>query len=175
MAAEYSSFVEQTNSSRLGQPIKSHWDSEQIIRRMIPDQQSYQSPLAPRPLTKVCTSYVTSQEFELDLPPSDDVVFTNSPARYRDAIDHESQLLRLDKRLAWGDSSSVFLRGDASVLPNRGNAPNSQFIQELSFPMACMKSSGGSPFLCRQQNDLQSLSKSSKLFNNATKQDRMRS
>jgi hypothetical protein len=55
-----------------------------------------------------------------------------------------------------------------STLPDREPA-NSQFIQELAFPQACMR---GEDYDCRVESQTKAWDRSRKLFNNTTKQDR---
>jgi hypothetical protein len=55
-----------------------------------------------------------------------------------------------------------------STVPYRG-PQNDRFIQELSFPKACMR---GSDYDCREKAELEAWQRSSRMFNNTTKQDR---
>jgi hypothetical protein len=52
---------------------------------------------------------------------------------------------------------------------NRTEAPNDRFIEELSFPMACMRNED---YDCRANEHSAAASRSPLPFNNATKQDR---
>ena len=157
--------------------IRSHWDPEQIIRRTLPSQE-VATPLDPRPYTRVCMQYVTSQEFEEAPRPDDTVVYPSGgtvypPSRYREAIDNESALRRLDRPLGTCESSqyapprSGDLYRPNVVLPDR--LPQDRFIQELAFPMACMRAG---PYDCRVEVEQQAWSRSPRIFNNTTKQDR---
>jgi len=158
--------------------LRSHWDPEQIIRRTLPNQ-LVSVPLTPRPWTKVCMEYVTTAQHEDAPRPSDDVVFPSGgavypPTRYREAIDRESLLHRLDRPLGTCEreeyqparSGDMFMPN--ATVPERKYA-NDRFIQELSFPMALMRSD---VYDCRQEQDKVAMSRSTKLFNNATKTDR---
>jgi hypothetical protein len=158
--------------------LRSHWDPEQIIRRTLPNA-PLAVPLEPRPWTKVCLNYVTSQDFEDAPRPSDDLVMPAGgvnypPSRFREAIDQESQLRRLDRPLGTCERDQYIpprtgdmYRPNATV-PDRGPISD-RFIQELAFPMAAMRAG---PYDCREQAEKQAWSYSTKLFNNTTKQDR---
>jgi len=158
--------------------LRSHWDPEQIIRRTLPTQ-LVAVPLDPRPWTKVCMEYVTTAEFEQAPRPSDDVVYPSGgvqypPTRYIEAIDRESLLHRLDRPLGTCEreqyqparSGDMFMPN--STVPARKYV-NDRFIQELSFPQALMRSE---VYDCRKEQDMIAMSRSPKLFNNTTKQDR---
>ena len=176
--AEYP--IENADNPNLFPPVclRSHWDPEQIIRRTLPNQK-VSLPLDPRPWTKVCLDYVTSAPFEDAPRPSDSVVFPSGgefypPTRYREAVDNENELRRLDRPLGTCErkqfqparSGDMYMPN--STVPERKHV-NSRFVQELAFPMALMRSA---PYECRQKEDLAAMSRSSKLFNNATKQER---
>lgn len=157
--------------------IRSHWDAESIIRRTLPTVQ-LATPLDPRPWTKICMNYVTTQEFEEAPRPNNTMVMPSGgtvypPSRYREAIDNESELRRLDRPLGTceADQYRVPLSGDM-FRPNSTvdkKKPNSRFIEELSFPMACMRNSD---YDCRSQAQQEAWSRSGSMFNNATKQER---
>ena len=157
--------------------IRSHWDAENIIRRTLPAVQ-LATPLDPRPWTKICMNYVTTQEFEEAPRPDDNMVMPSGgtvypPSRYREAIDNESELRRLDRPLGTceADQYRVPLSGDMyrpnSTVDRR--KPTSRFVEELSFPMACMRNAD---YDCRSQAQQDAWTRSNSLFNNATKQER---
>jgi hypothetical protein len=159
--------------------IRSHWDAEQIIRRTLPNSAPVALPLGPRPWTKVCLEYTTSAEFEEAPRPADHIVFPSGgsvypPTRYREAIDRESDLKRLDRPLGMCEREQYIppregtLYKPNSTLPDR-LAPDTQFIEELSFPKACMRV-GDYP--CRAEAQAEAWSRSRNIFNNATKQHR---
>lgn len=158
--------------------LRSHWDPEKIIRRTLPSNE-LALPLEPRPWTKICMQYVTSQDFEDAPRPDNNLVMPNGgvnypPSRFREAVDNESLLRRLDRPLGECGSKEymVPLSGNLfranSTVPDR-TEPNTRFVQELSFPMACIRSED---YSCREQAHMDSYSRSDKMFNNATKQDR---
>ena len=160
--------------------IRSHWDPGMILRRTLPQQQ-VATPLDPRPWTKVCLRYTTSQDFEEAPRPSDNIVFPSGgtvypPTRYREAIDHESELRRLDRPLGTCERDQYIpsTTGDMYVpnvlVPDR-RQPNSRFVQELAMPMAAMRDN--KPYDCVFDAQMAAFSRSSALpFNNATKQQR---
>lgn len=96
------------------------------------------------------------------------------PNRYSAAIDAESKLRRLDRPLGTceADQYEPNPRGDLFnprlVIPDR-KQPDSRFVSELSFPQALLRAG---PYPCRAEADAENLSRSGKLFNNATKQDK---
>jgi len=157
--------------------IRSHWDAERIIRRTLPNSKPLRLPLDPRPWTKVCLEYTTTADFEDAPRPPDYVVFPSGgtvypPTRYREAIDNESELRRLDRPLGLCERDQfVPSRGmyvPNSTVPDRDPA-SSQFIEELSFPKACLRSAD---YDCRVEAQTTAWDRSRKLFNNTTKQDR---
>jgi len=121
--------------------------------------------------------YTTTQEFEDAPRPNDSMVMPSGgtvypPSRYREAIDNESLLRRLDRPLGTCEANQykVPLSGGmfrANVIESR--KPNSRFVQELAFPMACMRNSD---YDCRSEAQKEAWSRSTSLFNNATKQER---
>ena len=159
--------------------IRSHWDPEQIIRRTLPNSAPIPTPLTPRPWTKVCMNYTTTADFEDAPRPADHVVFPSGgevypPSRYREAIDNESLLRRLDRPLGTCERSDyVPSRNSDLYIPNstvehRG-PQNNRFIEELAFPKACMRAG---PYECREKAEKEAWERSPRVFNNTTKQDR---
>jgi hypothetical protein len=160
--------------------LRSHWDPEQIIRRTLPTVQ-LATPLEPRPWTKICLEYTTTQDFEDAPRPNDATVMPTGgsvypPSRYREAVDNESLLRRLDRPLGTceADQYRVPLSGGMykpnSTVQRSENAENSRFIQELAFPMACIRSEGD--YECRSDTHHSAWARSRSMFNNATKQER---
>ena len=159
--------------------IRSHWDAEMIIRRTLPQGPIVASPLDPRPWTKVCLTYTTSADFEDAPRPPDYMVFPSGgavypPTRYRDSIDNESRLRRLDRPLGTCERDQYIpprtgdmYRANATV-PDRPHVSN-RFVDELSFPKACIRSG---PYDCRVEAEQEAWARSPRLFNNTTKQDR---
>ena len=155
--------------------IRSHWDPEQIIRRTLPSGPNLATPLEPRPWTKICLSYVTSQDFEDAPRPHDNMVMPSGgvnypPSRFQEAVDKDSLLRRLDRPLGTCEQAQYMKPlQPASTVPDRP-PPNHRFIDELSFPMACMRSGD---YDCRAQVHEESWQRSNGfLFNNPTKQDK---
>jgi hypothetical protein len=158
--------------------LRTHWDPTQIYKRTVP-QSLVATPLDPRPYTKVCLEYVTSQEFEDAPRPDDNVVYPSGgsvypPTRYRESIDNESFLRRLDRPLGTCERDQYIppRSGDMykpnTTVPDRA-PPSSRFIEELAFPMACMRDK---PYDCVEQVQTAAWMRSARPFNNTTKQDR---
>jgi hypothetical protein len=171
--------IESADNPNLFPPVclRTHWDPEMIIRRSLPSAR-ISLPLDPRPLTKVCMEYVTDAPFEMAPKIPDSLVFPSGgvfypPTRYRAAVDRESQLRRLDRPLGTCEAEQFTPQKNMYIpnatVPDRGK-PNDRFIQELAFPMALMRNS---TYDCRRENDLEAMSMNSKMFNNATKHNRL--
>lgn len=99
------------NTAQIFPPVeyKSHWDPTQIIRWTLPDGGGAQShslplPLDFRPWSRVCKVYRTSGPAAIaPMPPAGTVFGMGGefypPGRYSAAIDQESKLRYLDRRL----------------------------------------------------------------------------
>jgi hypothetical protein len=124
-------------------------------------------------------NYTTTQDFEQAPRPSDDVVYPSGgtvypPTRYREAIDEESLLRRLDRPLGTCEKDQYMPPRTGNLFRPQATVPDramvsDRFIQELSFPMACMRVG---PYDCRAEAEKEAWDRSSLPFNNATKQDR---
>jgi hypothetical protein len=158
--------------------LRSHWDPEQIIRRTLPNQQ-VPSIIEPRPYTKVCLNYVTSAPFEQPPMPPDNLVYPSGgtvypPSRYKNSIDDESKLRRLDRTLGLCETEQYIpgkntdLYVPRSTVPDRA-PPSDRFINELAFPRALIRDG---VYQCRAEQEFIDKAKSPLLFNNSTKQDR---
>jgi hypothetical protein len=159
--------------------IRSHWDAERIIRRTLPNSPALSLPLDPRPWTKVCLEYTTSGDFEEAPRPGDHVVFPSGgtfypPTRYREGVDTESELRRLERPLGLCERDQYVpsrlgnMYKPNSTVPDRG-PQTTRFVEELSFPKACMRAGD---YECRAEAQGAAWERSTNLFNNATKQDR---
>jgi len=157
--------------------LRSHWDPQMIIRRTLPAV-PLATPLEPRPWTKICLNYVTSRDFEDAPRPNDHMVMPSGgtnypPSRYREAVDNESLLRRLDRPLGTCEAAQYKVPKSGDMFrPNstvEQREPNSRFIQELAFPMACMRNAD---YDCRSQVHNEAWNRSGSMFNNATKQER---
>lgn len=122
--------------------------------------------------------YVTDSPFEMAPRPPDSIVFPSGgafypPTRYRNAVDRESLLKRLDRPHGTCEKEQFAPEYDMytpnSTVPDRGK-PNDRFIQELAFPMALMRSG---TYDCRRNNDEEAMLLNGKMFNNATKHNRL--
>lgn len=159
--------------------LKSHWDPTSMLRHILPSQQ-VTLPQDFRPLVKVCKQYVTSGPAVPSPMPKKDMVFPTGgkfypPGRYSHAIDKESVLRTLNRKLDSNclsseyipkESSNMYVAG--STLPDRKATANA-FVSELAMPQALLRLDGTT---CRSGNDTAYFDRSSRLFNNPTKQDR---
>jgi hypothetical protein len=96
------------------------------------------------------------------------------PSRYQAAIDNESALRRLDRHLGTRERDEYVPSAKSNMFNNRELLParspaSLQFISELSMPQALLRKG---PYPCREEADLKNMARSTKLFNNATKQER---
>lgn len=158
--------------------LKSHWDPTKIYSRTVPTSM-VTLPLGFRPYTKVCLEYRTSAAGENAPVVSDDIVFPSGgevypPDRYLRAVDKESLLRRMDRRLGTCDddqyvpSPNSDMYVDRMLVPKSASPP-SRFVEEISMPQALLRAGA---YSCRAEADERNWQRSSRLFNNATKQDR---
>jgi hypothetical protein len=97
------------------------------------------------------------------------------PGRYANAINNESRLHYLDRRLdRWCQTKEwVPSTGSDMYVPNvtvvRKGGPTSAMVQELAMPQSVLRTE---PYVCRSADDRVNWEKSPRLFNNPTKQDR---
>jgi hypothetical protein len=88
-------------------------------------------------------------------------------------VDQESRLKRLDRPHGTCEDQQFIPEKNMytpnATVPDRGK-PNDRFIEELAFPMALMRTG---TYDCRRNNDLEAMSINQKMFNNATKQNRL--
>lgn len=159
--------------------LRSHWDPTAMLRLILPDQQ-VQLPLDFRPYTKVCKDYVTSGPAVMAPMPPKGMVFPSGgefypPGRYAAAINDESTLRYLDRRLdRWCQkqeyvpptNSDMYV---ANATVTRTAKPDSAFVSELAMPQAVLRESD---YYCRKQNDVVNWDRSPRLFSNPTKQDK---
>lgn len=158
--------------------LKYHWDPTAILRHTLPER-NVPLPTDPRPWTRICMEYTSAGTNEEAPSVPADVALPSGgqfypPTRYMAAIDNESKLRRLDRPLGTceADQYEPNPHGDLfnmrAVLPDR-KQPDSRFVSELSFPQALLRAG---PYPCRAAADAENLSRSGKLFNNATKQEK---
>lgn len=158
--------------------INCHWDPTMIYARTVP-QTLVPLPIDFRPYTKVCLEYRTSAVGQLAPEVADDMVFPGGgevypPDRYLRSVDKESLLRRLDRPLGTCDpmeydppeNSDMYV---SNMLVPKSNTPPSRFVEEIARPQALLRAG---TYKCRSEADQRNWSKSPRLFNNATKQDR---
>lgn len=159
--------------------LQTHWDPTMILRHNLPTDR-LTMPMDPRPWTRICMEYTTAGENQPAPTVADDVVLPSGgqfypPSRYQKTIDNESALRGLDRRLGTCETEQYepSLTGDMfnnrQLLPERSQVPDSRFVSELSMPQALLRTG---PYPCREEADIANMSRSTKLFNNATKQER---
>lgn len=183
--AESFPFANAGSADQLFPPVclKYHWDPTVMLKYILPDKgqgSSLPLPMDFRPYVKVCKNYVTSAPaVEAPLPPAN-VVFPSGgefypPGRYSNAIDNESKLHYLDRRLnRWcqKDEWVPSVHSDMSVpnvmVPKSAVGP-SPFVQELAMPQSLLRTEA---YDCRSGDDKVNWENSARLFNNPTKQDR---
>jgi hypothetical protein len=156
-----------------------HWDRGAVIRHVLP--QGYTAlPMDFRPYTKVCKVYRTSAPAVPAPAPPANMVFPPGgefypPTRYSSNIDEESLLRRLDRPLKkycdlnqWLPNPAGDMYSTAPMKPTR-TGPMSAMAKEIAMPQVCLKAG---EYECRLQADRTNWSRSPRLFNNPTKQDR---
>ena len=161
--------------------LQTHWDPTAIIQRTLPTEYVAQA-LDPRPWAKICLDYVTTGENGPGPNIPANVVLSSSggdgprgPAnRYSQAIDNESKLRGLDRPLGTCDADEYLPDSQGDMYNSRVMAPrirnvDQRVLAEASFPKVLMNLG---PYDCRQENDELNVMLSSRLFFNATKQDK---
>jgi hypothetical protein len=98
------------------------------------------------------------------------------PGRYAAAIDDESKLRWLDRKLGtcekdqWEPTARSDMYTARMLIPHKVAPSDPTKIQEIAYPRALLRSG---PYQCREENDVYNVSITSDYtFNNATKQDR---
>lgn len=158
--------------------LKTHWDPTMILRHSLPTQY-VALPMDPRPWTRICMEYTTAGDNEPAPPISASIDMPSGgkfypPNRYLQAIDNESQLRRLDRPLGLSERSQYTpskksdMFNSQVLIPERKQV-DSRFISELAVPQALLRDG---PYPCREEADIRNVARSTKLFNNATKQDK---
>jgi len=160
--------------------IRSHWDPTMVYKLTVPGQH-VSLPLDFRPWTRVCMEYKTTGPVERLPQVPDSLVFPSGgeagrvpPQRWAEQIDQESLIRRLDRPLGtcetkqYEPSRTGDMFQQRTLIPDR-RQPTTQFINELAMPQALLRTG---PYDCRAQVDTMNMDKSTRLFNNATKQDR---
>jgi hypothetical protein len=94
--------------------------------------------------------------------------------RYSQAVDNESKLRGLDRPLGTCDDDQYLPNQNGDMYNSRIMAPrirnvDQRVLAEASFPKVLLNLG---QYDCRQQNDELNIDLSSRLFNNATKQDK---
>ncbi len=160
--------------------LKTHWDPTMILKRTLPDGYVAQST-DPRPWTRICMEYTTAGEQDTAPEVNPSIVMPMGgqfyPAsKYKEAIDDESKLHWLDRRLGtcegnqWQPNERGDMFNSRLLVPDRKGAIDPTKIEELAYPKALLRSG---PYDCRAQNDAEAIQASSDfMFNNATKQNR---
>lgn len=160
--------------------IRSHWDPTMVYKLTVPGQH-VGLPVGFRPWTRICMEYKTTGPVERLPQVPDSVVFPSGgeagrvpPQRWSEHIDQDSLTRRLDRPLGtcetkqYEPSRTGDLFQQRTLIPDR-RQPTTQFINELAMPQALLRTG---PYDCREQVDTMNMDKSTRLFNNATKQDR---
>ena len=153
----------------------SHWDPTKMLNYILPDQK-VAMPLSFRPMTKICTQYVTSAQPE-PLPATGNTVFPSGggmypPNRYSQAIDQESLLRRQDRPLGISESKQYVPSMQGELYQSRIPLYNQTtrtpaMIDELSMPKVALHIPNSNR--CRAAQDRVNMDRAPLLFNNATK------
>lgn len=134
-------FQEAGGNDNLFPPValKSHWDPTQIIRLILPDggqSSSLPLPMDFRPWVKISKEYRTSGPAVKAPTPPDNIVFGMGgkfypPERYSKAIDKESVLRYLDRRLdKWCQAKEYISPTNSDMFQQRVLIPNGRKFSE---------------------------------------------
>ena len=94
------------------------------------------------------------------------------PSRWRESIQTESELRRLDRPHGTCEKDQFVPRHPGDTLPER-RPVSSRFISELAMPAALMRPNGTNGYPCRVEAEQVAFRLSPLPFNNATKQNRV--
>jgi hypothetical protein len=177
----HAQFESDKSSAQMFPPVclKSHWDPTAMLKYILPERK-IDVPQDFRPWTKVCKGYRNTAPHGIaPMPPSDLVLPGGGefypPGRYSVAIDTESQLKTLDKKLdKWCQTNQYRppFHGDMYVsgllVPQR-DFSNNEMVSELAMPRALIRDH---PYKCRMEADVENLQNAQLRWNNATKQSK---
>jgi len=160
--------------------IKTHWDSETFSKHVLPADLKIPLPVDPRPLVRNCTVYYSTAPKEVSgdkekrgsLGLLDSVGGLKAPFEvFAKNINSESEIL-LNHPQDRCDDNKWSAALDSDLYTNRAAPPKvegSAFF-ELSRPLATIIPG---PYKCRASADELAWSKSPRLFNNVTREDRL--
>jgi len=158
--------------------IKSHWDAGAFSKHVLPEDLKIPLPVDPRPLVRNCTVYATTAQAEV----KEDKIKRSqlepigrskmAYERFAKNINAESDLFLNHPQNNCDDNKWV-ASADSDLYVNKHAPPPSSGNQfsELSRPLATIVAAG--PYKCRAEADDIAWSKSSRLFNNVTREDRI--
>lgn len=168
--------------------VKSHWDSEALSRHVLPADLRVPLPVDPRPLTKICTQYYTTAPFDAEREEKDALarrsvglslmpggsasrgapfeVFTANINAENDILLNHPQDKCDDNKYTPGGDGDLF--NNLAAPPRRENL---RTFTELSRPLVTVVPNG--PYKCRAEADDAAWKRSARLFNNATREDRV--
>ena len=155
--------LEQPSTSPMFPPVcyKSHWDPTAMSKYMTP-QIPNPAPVSFRPMTRICTSYVTAGE-------------TPASKGTMHSVDTESVLRRLDRPLGIHDNKQYLPPLDSDMYTYKKIAvpralPDPTMISELEMPQALIRDDMPG-YYCRKVADRVALSAAAgQMFGHPTKQ-----
>jgi len=160
--------------------IKTHWDSEALSKHILPKDLNIPLPVDPRPLVRVCTVYSAPEKAEElahkqqrgSLGLSGKPGGSKAPYEvYVNNINVESEIF-LNHQQDKCEDNKWTAAMDSDLYTNTHAPPTivSNSFSELSRPLATIVPS---IFKCRAEADDLAWSRSSRLFNNVTREDRV--
>ena len=186
---EVNGYVQDRTFATMFPPVclKSHWDAESLSTKyVLPGDLGIPLPVDPRPLVKNCTTYVTSTPANVWTPEAAEkrgsVGLTAQPGGsasrgvpyevYVRNVNAESDLF-LNHPQDKCDDNKWQAGADSDLFTNRAAPPQkkAESFLELARPIATIVPKG--PYNCRVAVDESSWSRSSRLFNNPTREDRV--
>ena len=160
--------------------IKTHWNAETLSKHILPDDLKIPLPVDPRPLVRNCTMYYTmgQKDDESDkqkragLGLLDSVGGLKAPYEvYVNNINIENDIL-LNHPKDKCDDNKWAPALDSDLYTNKHSPPKNgdRTFLELARPLATIVPG---PYKCRALADELSWARSPRLFNNATREDRL--
>ena len=162
--------------------IKTHWDSEALSKHILPKDLKVPLPVDPRPLVRVCSMYSSPAKddpegkqvrssLELAGQPGGSAGIRSPFELYVKNINVESDIY-LNHPQDKCDETKWVASMESDLFTNTHAPPTNvgRTFSELSRPLATIVPS---VYKCRAEADDLAWSRSSRLFNNVTREDRM--
>ena len=165
--------------------LKNHWDAEALSKHVLPGDLRIPLPVDPRPLFRNCTTYVTSAPANVVSAGADQRGGLGLPVQpggaagkgvpyevYVRNVNAESDLF-LNHPQDKCDDNKFIPEADSDLYTNKHAPPpgGATSFTELARPIATVVPNG--PYACRAAEDERNWDRSTRLFNNPTREDRV--